>query len=51
MAGTLMLVDHMLGVRSTAPTTIWNADAETFAYPMFGVPQKIQEITRSRFVE
>jgi hypothetical protein len=51
MGGELMLVGHMLGVRSIALTMIMNVDVEIFVYLVSGVPPKIQGITRSKFVE
>jgi hypothetical protein len=50
MAGTLMLVVHMLGVKFIVPTTIKNVGVESFVSLVFGVPQKMQEIMGSRFV-
>jgi hypothetical protein len=44
MAGTLMLVAHMLGVRFIVPTTIKSVDVELFVYRVFGVRPKMQGI-------
>ncbi len=46
-----MLVAHTLGGNSTAPTMIRNVGVEIFAYLVFGVPQKMQEIMGNKFVE
>jgi hypothetical protein len=51
MGGELMLVAHMPGEKSIAPTTTKRVDAEIFVSLVFGAPQKMQGITRSRFVE
>ena len=51
MDGELMSVGHMLGVKSIALLMIKSVDVEIFVYLVSGVPQKTQEITRSRFVE
>jgi hypothetical protein len=51
MDGALMLVGHMLGVKSIALTTIKSVGVGIFVYLVSGVPQKAQGITPSRFVE
>jgi hypothetical protein len=51
MDGALMSVGHMLGVKLIAPTTITSTDVEIFVYLVFGVRQKTQGTTQSRFVE
>lgn len=51
MDGVLMLVGHMLEVKSIALTTIRSVGVEIFVYLVSRVPQKTQGIMRSRFVE
>jgi hypothetical protein len=51
MAGMSMLVGHMLGVKSTVPTTIKNVDVEISVYLVFGALRKMQEIMRNKFAE
>ena len=51
MDGELMSVEHTLGIRTIALTTIKSVDVEIFVYLASGAPQKTQEIMRSRFVE
>lgn len=51
MDGVSMLAADTLGVKSIVPTTIESVDVEFFVYLLSEVLLKMQEITRSKFVE
>jgi hypothetical protein len=51
MVGALTLVEGIAGVEFTALTMTKNADVGFFAFLVFGVLPKTQEIMRDRFDE